>query len=115
MIPFGFEQKERSVNVLLNKLERMGLELVEERQAYREKLWVFRYRWLTEELKLIWLQNWVSDGTSREDVGARLTYGTETLDEFAFNELLVETKSSLRGSIIKRITRNLSKATGKRT
>ena len=102
-------------SALYEKLERIGLELVEGRQAYREKLRVFRCRWLTEESKLIWLQDWVSDGTSREDVGARLTYGAETLDEFACNELLVETNISLRGLIIQRITLTWSKATGRHT
>lgn len=100
---------------LLNKLGRIGLSLVDERQAYRERVWTLECPWLVDKCVLIWLQEWWSDGIYREDVGMRLVYGAETLAEVAFSDLSAETEGvSLSDVVAQRVTQVFSKATGKR-
>jgi hypothetical protein len=113
---FTFDNSEKDKRILLNKLEHIGLELVEERQEYNQRVWTLKCRWLINELNVIWLQRWVNDGMNLDDFGVKLTLGETTLDEFLFESLLDHSAGvPLRALIIQRIVHTLSETTGKRT
>jgi hypothetical protein len=112
---FLFDKSQNDKRLLLNKLERIGLELAEERQDYRCRVWVLQCSWLSEKPMLLWQQRWVSDGVDLEDIGTKLFMGEKVLDEFLFEILRTDSENiPLRKLIIQRIVESFGKVTGKR-
>ena len=112
-IMFQIHNHETEINKLILKLEALGLSLVEKREEYSEIVWLFSCKWINEPIEIVWEQQWVNDGTEKEETGYSIKKGKSTLKSLTFTELQQNKRVPLIESIKSSIQGIVSDITGK--
>lgn len=114
--PFQFSSSKRDLDRLVVSLEEVGAELESTDQEYTSIIWNLKCPWMkANSIKLVWDQEWWSDGMEKEDVGVHLIKDENNIFSIRFSELVSPEGGNLRDKISLAIIGIVGHATGKNT